>query len=438
MQQTLPGTILADGVGALLQILSLAAVGASAVLLAMRLIRPANRDGAAAMAPSPWFGHEQRRALAWAAAAAVGSRLALTAGIYAVISSLNGWDNPLPPLETILSRWDAPHYLDIARIGYTADRSLGDQWLFIVFYPLYPALTALLTPVFGSGFNSATALSWASLAGACYWIYRLALLEGGGAGARRAVKYLLVFPAAVFLGAPYTESLFLLLSALCLYALRRRCWWLAGCLGFLAALTRNLGALLAVPFLIELLDSLGAIGDWKKVRTAAFWRGFLSRGVWMLLIPLSIGVYLLINHAVYGDPLMFLKIQKNHWGQQAQLIHKTVQVTWSCLIGDRPPDEKLFLWAPQLAGMAAILIVSPILMRRLRPSLAAYLLVYLVVSLMPSWLLSFNRYIMGAVPLFLGIAALTENKWADRALTAVFAALMIFLAAGYVMWKMVV
>ncbi|HEV2705895.1 MAG TPA: hypothetical protein VGV59_08215, partial [Pyrinomonadaceae bacterium] len=35
----------------------------------------------------------------------------------------------------IWNRWDAPHYLDIARDGYTAT---GEQRLWIVFHPLYP------------------------------------------------------------------------------------------------------------------------------------------------------------------------------------------------------------------------------------------------------------------------------------------------------------
>jgi hypothetical protein len=314
---------------------------------------------------------------------------------------------------------------------------MGDQWLFIVFYPLYPAITALLKPIFGSEFNAATVISWACLAGACYWIYRLSLLDNDKKEARRAVKYLLIFPAAVFLGAPYTESLFLLLSALCFYALRKRCWWLAGVMGFLAALTRNLGVLLIVAFIVELLDESGVFADWKKLATGRFWLDALKNGAWALLIPLGVGVYLLINQIVYGDPFMFLKIQSEHWYQHAQPFYQTVLSTWENLTGVQPLDQKAFLWLPQMAGMAAMIIFLPFMARRLRPSYTAYLVFYTVMSLSPSWLLSFNRYMMGAVPLFLGIAALTRRKWADWVLTILFVAAMLFLAAGFFIWKAV-
>jgi hypothetical protein len=351
-----------------------------------------------------------------------------------------GFDKALPPLSSLFSRWDAPHYLDIAKIGYTSENlppPYNDQHLFIVFYPLFPALTALLSLLLGNVFNAATVLSWVCLAGACYVLYRLAMLDADKRESRRAVKFLLIFPTAVFLGAPYTESLFLLLSALCLYALRKRKWWLAGIAGFFAALTRNLGALLALPFLMEILDASGLFADWKKLRTGRFWLDLIKFGAWALLIPLAVGVYLVINQVVYGDPFMFLKIQDNWWHQHAQPFWDTVLTTWQCLTGGTSPDDKAFLWFPQMLGMVAVLISLPFMARRLRPSYTAYLVAYIAVALSPSWLLSYNRYMMGAVPLLLGIAALTRRKWADTALTIVFAAAMLFLAAGFLMWKSV-
>lgn len=434
--------------GTVFQVLSAASFCAALAVFIYKLTRPALVP--AIPERKTWFSPENRRALAWAACVAIGSRLVLAALAYAALACANAWgspeikealarfevDQPFPPLSSLFSRWDAPHYLDIAKLGYTADKSLGDQWLFIVFYPLYPALAALLSPVLGGEFNAATAISWACLVGACYWIYRLSLLDNDKAEARRAVKYLLIFPVAVFLGAPYTESLFLLLTALCFYALRKRSFWLAGVIGFFAALTRNLGALLAVPFLIEVLDEAGLFGGWKKIRTGKFWLDVLKHGAWALLIPLGVGVYLFINQAVYGDPFMFLKIQSEHWSQHLQPFWDTVLMTWNNVAGNsRTLDEKAFLWIPQAIGMAAVFVSLPFMARRLRPSYIAYLIVYIVVALSASWLLSFNRYMMGAVPLFLGIAALTRRKWADISLTVIFVDVMLFLAAGFFMWK---
>jgi Gpi18-like mannosyltransferase len=436
--------------GTVFQVLSVASIVAAAIVFLWKLVRPLPVQELSE--EKGWFKPKNLRALGWAVFAAIGSRIALAGLAYAGLAAANAWGSadlqnqlaqygfnvPLPPLSSLLTRWDAPHYLDIARLGYTADRSLGDQWLFIVFYPLYPALTALLKPVFGTEFNAATIISWLSLAGACYWMYRLSLLDNDKPEARRAVKFLLIFPAAVFLGAPYTESLFLLLTVLCLYALRKRSFWLAGVFGFLAALTRNLGAVLVVPFAVEVLDAAGLFQDWRKFGTGKFWLDVLKHGVWALLIPLAIGVYLLINQVVYGNPLMFLQIQRQHWSQSFQPFWQTVATTWGNLVGySRTPAEKAFLWMPQTIGMLAVFVSLPFMARKLRPSYTAYLVVYTVASLSASWLLSFNRYMMGAVPLFLGIAALTKGKLANWVLTIVFVAVMLFLAVGFFMWQSV-
>ena len=433
-----------------MQFLTVVSFVAAAVLLLLEFMK--QRPVTVLSPEKPvWFAPDRKSALIWAVAAAVGTRLAIIALAYLALNVVNavgpeetkkllvhyGFNQPFPALESLFSRWDAPHYLDIARYGYTSDLTVngGEQHWFIVFYPLLPALTALLKPVFGTPFNAATFVSWVCLAGACWWIYRLAILDHDSAEARRAVKFLLIFPAAGFLGAPYTESLFLLLTAVCLYALRKSRWWLAGLMGFGAALTRNLGLLLVVPFAVEAADSLGLFSSAQKLLTKEFWLGFLKRGAWMLLIPLGAYVYLLINQIAYGDPFAFLQIQADHWGQKMQAPWLTVLSNWNQLTGDREGDIKLFLWGPQLASMVAMLALLPFLMRRLRPAHASYLLVYAIVALTPAWLLSYSRYMMGCVPLFLGLASVTRKKWQDIVLTIVFVALMLFLGAGYLMWK---
>ena len=438
--------------GGLLQLLTVASLVAAATIFLLGLGKAPAQPGALLQEKPPM---DWKKTLLWAAAMALGSRLALVLLAYLGLAAANalgpadvklqlagyGFDKLFPPLESMFSRWDAPHYLDIARYGYTSDQTVngGEQHWFIVFYPLYPALAALLKPLFGSEFGAATVVSWLSLAGAAAVMVRLAALEGNEEQGRRAVKYLMVFPAAVFLGAPYTESLFLLLTALCLWALRRGKWWLAGFMGFFAALTRNLGLLLVVPFAVEILDSLGVFQEPRRLATGRLWLDFLRRGAWVLLIPLGAAIYLLINQIAYGDPFAFLQIQANHWGQKMQAPWLTMKTTWENLVGNGDANLKLYLWGPQFIGMLAALAALPLLMRKLRPAWAAYLLVYTIVSLTPAWLLSFNRYMMGAVPLFLGLAALTEKrKTADWVVTALFAAMMLFLAAGYLMWRHVV
>lgn len=417
------------------QIFAIFAVAAGLIAWVLRLRLPDIQTESAGVPvglppnPAPWHQVLWKAAL-WA----LGSRLVLVA-FGAVLALCSGRDMSF---HELWNRWDAPHYLDIVNHGYSSDQSLGDLWLFIVFYPLYPAVTALLKPLFGGAFAAGLAVSWISLIGACYGLYRLGEQDGGPEQGWRAVQFLILMPAAVFLGAPYTESLFLALSILCLWSLRRGRWWLAGVAGFLSALTRNLGVLLLVPFAVEFLQRQGVLREPKRFLTRDFWRAARPPILWALLIPLGLVVYLFLNWKVYGDAFMFLKVQDEHWSQHMQAFWRSVGSNWWSVLADRSIQNRAFFWIPQFVGMVAMLTALPVLVRRLRPSDGAYLIVYLIVALSPSWLLSFNRYMMGAAPLMLALAAFGRKPWLDVLLSCVLGALMLFLAFGYLMGFFVV
>ena len=65
--------------------------------------------------------------------------------------------------------------------------------------------------------------------------------------ARPTLLLLAVFPAAVYFGAPYSESLFLLLAVGAFYAARTGHWAWAGACAGLASATRSAGLLLVLP-----------------------------------------------------------------------------------------------------------------------------------------------------------------------------------------------
>ncbi|MGI6316104.1 MAG: hypothetical protein ACOX17_05425 [Christensenellales bacterium] len=326
-----------------------------------------------------------------------------------LVAALGFLTHPGSTLSDLWNRWDAPHYLTIASEGYTADTSLGDNHLFIVFYPLYPWLVRLL----GGGFTGATVVSWAALAVACvllwYWCEENTPGDGGW-----AASMLLTFPTGVFLGAPYTESLFLLTSIGCLWSLRRRKFWASGLFGFAAALTRNLGILLALPYVITYLLHHRLLGsnwkeawkDWKKPRIC------LDRlaGIFFGLIILSgFGMYLGLNYYIYGDALKFLEIQKSHWHQSIGSPLNTFSYT---IINAQQTDDWVkYMWIPQLGWMIASLLLLPGFMKKLPLAEAAYTVVYIFVAMSPTWLLSFPRYLMGMATLYPGLIKLLKRPW---------------------------
>ena len=102
--------------------------------------------------------------------------------------------------------------------------------------------------------------------------------------------YLAIFPTAYFLHAAYSESLFLLLVLGSFYAARRERWAWAGALGALATFTRITGFGLIPALLVEYLIQ-------KRFRL----REIRADVLYLALVPLGLGVYMLVNYVVLGD-----------------------------------------------------------------------------------------------------------------------------------------
>src|SRR3954449_6071105 len=170
------------------------------------------------------------------------------------------------PLLAPLARWDAVWYLRVAETGY------GESEARAAFFPLYPLLVRGLATPFGASpaalLVAAYAIALSAFLGALALLHRLASLELGRPLARPALLLLAVFPAALYFGAPYAESLFLLLSVGAFYAARTDRWALAGACAAGAAAPRNSGVLLMLPLLIIWWSSRGrdlAGGAWLLV-----------------------------------------------------------------------------------------------------------------------------------------------------------------------------
>ena len=203
---------------------------------------------------------------------------------------------------------DAERYLDIAKNGYVAE---GENAINLVFYPLYPLLIRLLGLATGSLPAAAVIISQISYAAASVLWYELILLDGGRRQAWDGVLLMGLYPFSIFAMGIFTEGLFLLLTIGCLLALRKRKFVWAGCVGFLAALTRTQGVLLLIPAACELLILRfgGEKRRWKP--------GDLS----VLLIPGGFLTYLLINYLLHGNWTQFLVYEAAApWFQTAQWI----------------------------------------------------------------------------------------------------------------------
>ncbi len=198
-------------------------------------------------------------------------------------------DQPLVGLYRffdIWRRWDADNYLRLAEQGYS---SVGDQRFLIVFFPLFPALSALVSFVTGDALIAAFVVSTLASVVLGLVFHRLVRLDHSERVAQMSVLFLFIFPTSYFLHIPYTESLFLALVIGSFYAARSRMWIIAGVLGGLACMTR-INGLVLIPAL--------AFEVWAEYRET---KKIDRRWAALLMIPTGFGLYL-GRPWFYGSP----------------------------------------------------------------------------------------------------------------------------------------
>jgi Gpi18-like mannosyltransferase len=300
-------------------------------------------------------------------------------------------------LISIWKSWDSTHYLDIAQYGYSSTLK-NERNLQIVFFPLYPYLVRVFSLVFRNYLFSALAVSNLAYAGIIFYLYRLTTLDYDHEQAVRAVIYISVFPTAYILHAPYTESLFLMLTIMSFYYARTGNWAVSGIAGMLASATRITGILLLPVLVIEYLSH----NDYKIRRTG---RDIL----WLGVICLGLVFYLYINYDVFGNPFKFLEYQKGHWSKELAFPVKGLLEAWGGIFWRKPADALLGGWAEIIfVVIGLILVVYSFFKLRLSYSLYALLTWLIIIS--TSFWLSIPRYTLSIFPFFIALSILGKRK----------------------------
>ena len=159
---------------------------------------------------------------------------------------------PIHVLFGIWHQWDACWYTTIAAYGY------GPEAGATTFFPLLPILLAGGTGTIGGIVFVAPVVTALACIAAFTGLRQLVGRDVDVPTAERTVLYTAVFPAAFFLIAPFTESLFLATSVWAFIGARRRRWELALVAGLLAGLTRPQGVILVLPLAWEAVQALRA------------------------------------------------------------------------------------------------------------------------------------------------------------------------------------
>jgi hypothetical protein len=311
-------------------------------------------------------------------------------------------------LSWMWSKWDSGHFLQIARHGYLNE---GEERFFIVFLPLYPFLIHCGAFFIHSYEWAGVIISNLSLFIAGCYLYYLIRLDFNRHIARYAVLLLMFFPFSFFGGIVYSDSLFLALSIMTFYYLRKINWAVAACCGFLASLTRNFGVLLVAPALVELFLATDLVVK-LKTRDYSGLKEFGRQIGYSLAIPCGFGVYLLYNKIVTGDWFKFAIYQREHWGNRFGFFAANLANYLGYATNSKACD-RIVMWIPQmvLLGLGLGLFFYGFY-RKIRLSYLVYMLLYLFTCASATWLISGSRYIMGLFPIYPLMALLVyQQKW---------------------------
>jgi hypothetical protein len=347
----------------------------------------------------------------------VGVRLLLTVIAAMGASVVKGSNVTGSPQAFLLEPWryfDALRFITIASHGYGAD-PLNTAYLPL--YPLAIRLGAVLT--LGHYLTAALLVSNLACLGAMGLLWRWIAGIFDRTVAWRAVILILLFPDGFFLFGAYSESLFLLLSAGCLLAIRTDRLLLAGGLATLATLTRVQGLMLLAPLFFATLRS------WPRASER------LTAVISLLLAPLMLLIYqqVLVARLGGGDVATTLRdrwhiMLQPPWQTLRQYIDLIRSPAWHLI--DSPQANYVMLWDLTIA----LVVLGALCLgaRRLGLELTVFGLLSWTIAL-SRWY-STGRYMLAVIPFFL-VVALWARGSRLRWVATVSLVLLVFFTAEF-------
>jgi hypothetical protein len=361
-----------------------------------------------------------------------------------------------------LAHWDAVWYLTIADSGYGGADSPR-----VAFFPLYPLLVRGVGELGGGSRGALLAASYAvalaALLAALYLLHRLVVLELGRRVAGTTLLLLCAFPASFFLGAPYSESLFLLASVGALYSARTGAWAWAGVAAAAASGTRSAGVLLLVP--LAILYLYGPRNDRPGERSQHPRDGWLASirpihairadACWLLLAPAGLVAYAAYLGAAHGDPFAFSSVQEfwsrdfagplggaweglvAAWAGARQLLSGSRgTVFFDAAAGDpfRVAAHNLVLF-----GFLVFALVAAVgVLRRLPFAYGAYVVCALMLPLSfpvaPQPLMSLPRFLVALFPIFMWLGLVCEERGISERVAAASAIVLGLFVTQFAGW----
>jgi Gpi18-like mannosyltransferase len=351
---------------------------------------PANPREPAQMAPGHWL---TRLSPSWRLALTVTvlTRVIFFTTAYAaqrLLAEANGL--PERGVFKIWARFDAVHLIRVATGGYAGPHTDPHA---SVFFPLYPLLIRALMFLHISPLVAGLLISTVASCIAFHFVFKLAAERLGEEGAANAVLYLAFFPAALFLVAPYVESLFLAGASAAFFYARRGRWGAATIWIAVATASRAVGVFLLLGLFAELLRQ----GNLSRARILAAGRSLLLGSV-----PL-VGFMVYLWH-LHGTPFAFLHDQSSGWERQFVGPLVSLQNTLSMLeVKQYPAGWVMTIWGELAAALVGLALFTWTIAKK-EWGYAVYVGTTLAALLTSTWYYSLPRLLLALFPLPIMIA----------------------------------
>lgn len=376
----------------------------------------------------------------------------LLVGYLAVV--MIGYKNGEPPLRlspneaaNLQVRWDMAWYFGIATEGYKFSPANRTGQQNIVFFPAFPMSVRAVGRLLG-GQTLAFVAAGTVVAFACFfwgmtYLFRLAReLTGDDDSARYAIWLIAAYPFALFFGAMYTESLYLLGATATFFHFRRREFLAAGAWGLLVGLTRPNGSFVSIPLAVIALSPWlprwlngGPLLNIERADDRRTFRALVPAMLTAAMPGIGVLLYSAYMWNLTGNPLAWAAGHAA-WGRE--------YAGFGGLIADRYRwlmDDGLYVYSSQLPGdllnglgaLFALAAAIPVA-RKLGLAYAVFILINILPPMAAGGLLSVGRFSSVMFPAFIWFATVIPERHRAGWLTA-FMGLQAFNAALFYTWR---
>ena len=339
---------------------------------------------------------------------ALGVRLLVfVAGVFICLIFQSPEHFNLEAFSRLWHKWDSTGYTNMAKVGYSFLEN-GENIL-LVFFPLYSFCMRLTAGVLQDYYVSGLVVSYLFYIGSVIYLYKLVLLDFDENIAWKTVVLISVFPFSFFFGSIHTESITLFMMTMTFYHIRKHNWPLVMVFGALSGLCRMVGSLVAIPAAMEYIRVYKPFSALRRKEYKAFWKNIFTKFIFIPLIGIGGGIYLLINYLVSGNAFKFLEYQNMIWYNETQFITKTIYDLFNRIFTGFNTIAGC-VWIPELLILIFAVFLMIRLWKRLPSIYTVFLSAYILVSYAASWLLSGSRYMAIAIPFFILLGIWTSEK----------------------------